>query len=224
MNATRYLKKKESCRIIILHLDINWISDNNVYKQCLRGWRTYSETIVGEWFGTERQGIVSVMCSNPKEQMLLHVWQTDTSYRKVEKWWRNEQSTCLLFVKWIKTRSEGTYSELERSAYRLREVLILTHNLSASVIEVAHQGRLSLDRNWLSDLLSSEDGADTHTQKWNKRVWPSSDIMFRDKGKGDRRGHAGDDLSVLQTSSQVKLNIRVKGGALVFNVQKWSTY
>lgn len=31
--------------------------------------------------------------------------------------------------------------EREQSVFRLRVVLILTHNLAASVIEVAHQGR-----------------------------------------------------------------------------------
>lgn len=50
--------------------------------------------------------------------------------------------------------------ELERSVYRLRVVLILTHNLSASVIEVARQGKLSLEGDWLFfALLSSKEGA-----------------------------------------------------------------
>lgn len=42
--------------------------------------------------------------------------------------------------------------EAERSVFRLRVVLILTHNLAASVIEVTHQGRLST-------LLSPAEGA-----------------------------------------------------------------
>lgn len=46
--------------------------------------------------------------------------------------------------------------------YRLRVVLILTHNLSASVIEVAHQGRLSLEEDSLSALLSSKERANRH--------------------------------------------------------------
>lgn len=52
--------------------------------------------------------------------------------------------------------------ELGRGIYRLRVVLILTHNLSASVIEVAHQGRLSLEGDCLSALLSSKEGANRH--------------------------------------------------------------
>lgn len=41
---------------------------------------------------------------------------------------------------------------LEKSVKRLKVALILTHNLPAAVIEVACQGKLSLERGWLSAL------------------------------------------------------------------------
>lgn len=50
--------------------------------------------------------------------------------------------------------------EREQSVFRLRVVLILTHNLTASVIEVTHQGRAEFGKsNRLSAFLSPAEGA-----------------------------------------------------------------
>lgn len=72
--------------------------------------------------------------------------------------------------------------ELERSVYRLRVVLILTHNLSASVIEVGRQGRLSLDGDWLFfffAVLSSKEGANRRRNELKGSESPQTSRLWR---------------------------------------------
>lgn len=72
--------------------------------------------------------------------------------------------------------------ELERSVYRLRVVLILTHNLPASVIEVGRQGSLSLDGDWLFfpfAVLSSKEGANRRSNEVKGSESPQTSRLRR---------------------------------------------